>query len=206
MPASIERAESCMRNLFRIEREVCERHPLVVAAVVEEHRQALGELRGEVFLQNILVNLPVLDAPVGCRDQERSGYGCGRPLFGEVLQQDRSPQRMADEEDLAIKLSEFTCYPVSPRRVLRAILIWHLRKLHLVTAQRVLQARRQFPVFFVCSFSATVNKQKLSFHSRVPASLLSSHRRTIDRSQPEHAGVARAPLAPRHVVPRPPPC
>jgi hypothetical protein len=75
---------------------------------------------------------------------------------------------MADEEDLAIKLSEFTCYPVSPRRVPRAILIWHLRTLHLVAAQRVLQARRQFPVFLVCSFSATVNKQKLSFHSRVP--------------------------------------
>src|SRR5215211_1319484 len=169
MPASIERAESCMRNLFRIEREVCERHPLVVAAVVEEHRQALGELRGEVFLQNLLVNLPVLDAPVGCRDQERSGYGCGRPLFGEVLQQDRSPQRMADEEDLAIKLSEFTCYPVSPRRVLRAILLWHLRTPHLVpAAQRVTKTRRHFPVFLVCPFSAAVNEQQLPFHSCVP--------------------------------------
>src|SRR5215212_3705540 len=169
MPASIELAESCMRNLFRIEREVCERHPLIVSAVVEEHRQALGELRREVFLQNILFNLPVLDAPVWCRDQERSGNGCRRPLLGDVLQQDRSPQRMADERDLAIKHSEFTCYPVSPRRVLRAALIWHLRTLHLVAAaQRVSQTRRHFPVFLVCSFSAAMNKQQLSFHSRVP--------------------------------------
>src|SRR5918994_6086059 len=169
MPASIELAKSCLRNLLRIEREVCERHPLVVAAVIEEHRQAFGELRREVYLQNVLVNLPVLDAPVGCRDQKYPGYGCRRPLLGDVLQQDRSPQRMADERDLAIKLSEFTCYPVSPRRVLRAVLIWHLRTSHLVAAaQRVSQARRQCPVFLVCSFSAAVNEQQLSFHSRVP--------------------------------------
>src|SRR5215211_5977112 len=169
MPASIELAESCMRNLFRIEREVCERHPLVVAAVVEEDRQAFGELRREVFLQNVLVNLPVLYAPVGCRDQKHPGYRCRYPLLGDVLKQDRSPQRMADEKDLAINLGELSRYPVSPRRVLRAILVWHLRTLHFVAAaQRVPQARRQFPVFLVCSFSAAVNKQQLSFHSRVP--------------------------------------
>src|SRR5215218_3202874 len=169
MPASIELAESRLRKLFRIEREVSERHQLVVATVVEEHRQALGELRGEVCLQDILVNLPVLDTPVGCRDQERSGNGCRRPLLGDVLQQDRGFQRMADEEDLAIKLSEFTCYPIPPRRVLRAILIWHLRTLHLVAAaQRVSQARRHFPVFLVCSLPAAVNKQQLLFHSCFP--------------------------------------
>src|ERR671920_1919889 len=166
MPASIELAESRLRKLCRIEREVSERHQLVIATVVEEHRQALGELQGEVCLQYILVNLPVLDAPVGCRDQERSGYGCRRPLLGDVLQQNRSPKRMADESDLAIKLGEFTCYPVSPRPVLRAILIWHLRTLHLVAPQRVSKARRHFPVFLVSSFSAAVNKQQLSFHSR----------------------------------------
>src|SRR5215218_3393847 len=174
MSASIELVESCMRNLFSIEREVCERHPLVVAAVVEEHRQAFGELRCELFLQNILVNLPVLNAPVGCRDQKHPGYGCRRPLLGDVLQQDRSPQRMADERDLAIELGEFTRYPVPPRRVLRAILIWHLRKLHLVaTAQRISQARRHFPVSFLNSSATTENKQQSSLHSGVPDRLAS---------------------------------
>src|SRR5829696_4619016 len=174
MSASIEHAESCMRNLFRIEREVCERHPLVVAAVVEEHRQAFGELRREIFLQTVLVNVPVLDAPVGCRDQKQTGYGCRRPLLGDVLQQYRSPQRMAEQRDLATRLGKFTCYPVPPRRVLRAILIWHLRTLHLVAAaQRVSQARRHFPVFLVCSFAATVNKQQSSLHSGVPDRLAS---------------------------------
>src|SRR5215218_5183950 len=37
MPASIELAESRLRKLFRIEREVSERHQLVVATVVAEH-------------------------------------------------------------------------------------------------------------------------------------------------------------------------
>src|SRR5918993_5540756 len=169
MSASIELAGICMRNLFRIEREVCERHPLVVAAVVEEHRQASGERRREVLLQNVLVDLPVLDAPVGWRDQEHPGYGCNCLLLRDVLQQDRCSQRMADEKDLAIELIEFTCYPVSPRRVLRAILLWHLRTPHLVpAAQRVTKTCRHFPVFLVCPFSAAMNEQQLPFHSCVP--------------------------------------
>src|SRR5215207_2548164 len=127
MSTSIELAESRLRNPLRIDREVCERHPLVVAAVVEEHRQVFGKRRPEVLLQNVLVDLPVLDTLVGWRDQKHPGYGCHSPILRDVLQQDRGPQRMADEEDLAIKFSEFTCYPVSPRRVRRAFFLRHLR-------------------------------------------------------------------------------
>src|ERR687897_728824 len=125
--------------------------------------------RREVLLQNVLVDLPVLDAPVGWRDQEHPGYGCNCLLLRDVLQHDRCPQRMTDEKDLAIKLIEFTCYPVSPRRVLRAILLWHLRTPPLVpAAQRVTKTCRHFPVFLVCPFSAAMNEQQLPFHSCVP--------------------------------------
>src|SRR5215210_846146 len=166
MSASIELAEACPRKLFLVEREVCERHPLTVAAVVEEQRQASGDLRRKVFLQNILANLPTFDAPVGWRDQEHPGYGYHRSRFGDVLQQDRSPQRMPDENDPAIKLSEFTSYPVAPRRILRAICVRHLRIPRLVAAaERVSQARQHLPVLLVSSFSGAVNEQQLSVHA-----------------------------------------
>src|SRR3712207_9010838 len=44
VPAAVEFPDGCMRQLLRVQRGVRERHHLVVAAVVQEHRHLFGYL------------------------------------------------------------------------------------------------------------------------------------------------------------------
>src|SRR3712207_3955956 len=63
---------------------------------------------------------------------------------------------------------DFLCDPLSPRLVHGAIFVRHLRTPHVVGGpQRILQGCRQFPVFLVCSLSATVDEQ-YSFSHGLP--------------------------------------
>src|SRR5215207_7502979 len=126
MSAAIKLINSCPREFFFVQREVCERHPFVIAAVVKEHRQLFGELRRKVSFQFVPTNLPILSTPVGRRDKEYPGNGLFHLLFGEIFQQDRTAQRMPNKKHLAIHRSEFFCDLIFPRLVLGAIFIWHL--------------------------------------------------------------------------------
>src|SRR5918992_5601305 len=101
MPPVTELTGCRAREFLRVHREVRERHHFTIAAVIKEHRQSFGEFRREVFLQCVLFDFPVLGSPVRRRDEEHPGDGSFDLLFGEELQENRSPQRMPDEDDLA---------------------------------------------------------------------------------------------------------
>src|SRR3712207_5562421 len=75
VPAAVELPDANPRKLLRVQRGVLERHHLAVAAVVQEHRNLGGDLPREVFSQRILADLPIFDAPVGCRDEEQPSDG-----------------------------------------------------------------------------------------------------------------------------------
>jgi hypothetical protein len=72
---------------------------------------------------------------------------------------------MPDEDHLAIHRSEFFCDLIFPRLILGAIFIWHLWAPHVVRgAQYIPQICRQFLIFLVCSFPATVDEQHVFLH------------------------------------------
>src|SRR5215216_6827754 len=100
MSTTIKLANSCLREFFFVQREVCKGDPFVIAAMVKEHWQLFGELRCKVFLQFELANLPILSTPVGRRDEEYPGNGLFHLLFGEIFQQDRTAQRMPNKKHL----------------------------------------------------------------------------------------------------------
>src|SRR5215204_2106193 len=140
VPAAVELPDGRPRQLLGVQRGVRERHHLVVAAVVQEHRYLFGDLRREVFSQRILVDLPIFDAPVGRRDEEQPRDGLLYFLLGEVPQQYRTAQGVADENHLPLQRVEFLCNSLFPRLVHGAIFAWHLRIPHVVRgAQRILQ-------------------------------------------------------------------
>src|SRR3712207_3880066 len=64
VPAAIELPDGRPRESLCVQREVRERYPFVVAAVVEEHSQLFGKLPCKVCSQHVLVDLPILGTPV----------------------------------------------------------------------------------------------------------------------------------------------
>src|SRR5918995_7469222 len=132
MTTALELPDDRPRELVRVQRQVRERHHLVVATVIQEHRQLRRELRREVFSHRVLVHLPLLGAPEGRRDEEQPRNGLRRLFFAEVLQQDRAAQRMPHEEYFPVQRGELYRDPVPPCPVLGTILIRHLRAPHVV--------------------------------------------------------------------------
>src|ERR687894_356345 len=143
VPTTVELSDGRVGKPPGIQREVRERNPLVVAAVVEEDGHVLRKGHRKVFTQRVL-GLPILRSPVGGRDEEQTGDGLLYPLLGEILQQGRRPERVADEDHLSIQRGELVGYTSSPLFELGRVRIGHLRVLHgEVGTQRLPQAPDQ---------------------------------------------------------------
>src|ERR687893_2484603 len=166
MTAVLELPDDRPRELVRVQRQVRERHHLVVATVIQEHRQLRRELRREVFSHGVLVHLPLLSAPEGRCDEEQPRNGLRRLFFAEVLQQDRAAQRMPHEEYFPVQRGELSRDPVPPCPVLGTTLMRHLRAPHVVlSAQSTTQGCRQLLVFLVRPLPAAVDEQDSPSHS-----------------------------------------
>jgi hypothetical protein len=95
------------RHSRRVHRQVCERHDLIIAAVIENQRPVTREFRSCVGWRRCVVPLPsLIGAAVRGRNQVQTGNAQRMSTLAHILQQHRAAGRMTDERDRAARAGD----------------------------------------------------------------------------------------------------
>jgi hypothetical protein len=125
MPAVLESAAHGMGKLVGEMNEMVERHHVVVSTVVKVDARDRAEICFKAGFQDVFVYLPPLPAEKYGSYEEQPDDVFFADLFGKEFKQNRSTERMPDQNHLIVKRRQFAVDGEFPQFILRIVGLGH---------------------------------------------------------------------------------
>lgn len=123
-------AHAGARDGFGIQRDTCNRCDFILVAMIQEHRDARWQARGEVRSRLDVLALPPSGADEGRRDRDDRSENARRGVLGQDIDEYRSADRVANDDVAAPKRGDLILECDSSSRKLRIGLVRHDRITH----------------------------------------------------------------------------